>query len=149
MEYAAIEKALFEGVKLHSFRSGGGLRVVTLEKEGKSVAYGEHPYMADALMHANQDYLDGGLTYEQLYSGQNAKYRHYLTGAAPTGHDELDTWISRGNVFDAYVEEEIIVCKLIGYTADYEPGEKVGHGKTLQEALKQALAAEMKQKETM
>ena len=150
MKHKAIQEALFEGVKLRSFRSGAGLRVVRLEKEDKVVGYGEHPYMADALTHANQDYLDGHLTYEQQYSGENAKHTHYLTGATPTGQDELDMWIGgRGNKCHLYVEENVIVCKLQGYTDDYEHGEKIGKGNTLQEAIDQAFAAKMQEIENV
>jgi hypothetical protein len=41
MKLAGIEKALAEGCKVHAFCSGGGLRVVRIEKNGKLKGYGD------------------------------------------------------------------------------------------------------------
>ena len=152
MNYKGIEAALLAGAKLHSFRSGGGLRVVRLEKYKELLGYGEHPYIHDALEHADQDYLEGHKSYKEQYSGKNAKYPHYLTGAYPESDDELDIWVFKGNTFDAYYNGDEFVCKIIGYLSDshsfekYE--EKVGKGTTFQEAIQAVLTATIQEIET-
>ena len=76
-----IEQGLRDGHSLHGFRSGGGLRVVYMENDKhETVAYGEAPHIEEALQHAALDYSLGHETYEQQYSGEQARYPHYLTG---------------------------------------------------------------------
>jgi hypothetical protein len=107
--YPNIEKALKEGARLYAFLSGGGLRVVRIEKgkvaEAKDneddnlISYGEHPYFPGALAHAEQDF---GLTYEQQYSGENALHKHYLTGAYPIPYDAFDVYLKYGRSLDVF-----------------------------------------------
>jgi len=107
-----VELALMNGCCLHSWRSGGGLRVVRLDKDGKGYGYGEHPYIDVALQHANEDYLAGGRDYHKVYG---ELYDHYLTGAFPTGEDELDSWVYQGQDFDAWYEDGQFVVELRGW----------------------------------
>lgn len=97
--YPNLEQALKEGAKIHVSRSGGGLRVVRVEKEKKLVSYGEHPYFSGALAHAESDF---GLSYEELYCNDDAKHVHYLTGAYALPHDILDLYVCNqgANAFD-------------------------------------------------
>lgn len=88
--YPNLENALKEGANIHVFRSGGGLRVVRLEKKGKLISYGEHPYFSTALSHAESDF---GLSYEEQYNPENGKHIHYLTGAYPLPYDILDLYV--------------------------------------------------------
>jgi hypothetical protein len=88
--YPNLEKALKEGAKISIFRSGAGLRVVKVEKEGDLLSYGEHPYLSGALSHAETDF---GLSHEEQYSGEKAKHRLYLSGAYPDPSDLMDTYV--------------------------------------------------------
>jgi hypothetical protein len=106
--YPNIEKALKDGARLHAFLSGGGLRVVRIEKKKDTetkdeddnlISYGEHPYFPGALAHAEQDF---GLTYEQQYSGENALHKHYLTGAYPIPYDAFDVYLKYGRSLDVF-----------------------------------------------
>ena len=88
--YPNLENALKEGANIRIFRSGGGLRVVRVEKEGKLISYGEYPYLSGALSHAETDF---GLSYEDQYSGEKAKHLHYISGAYPEPSDLIDTYV--------------------------------------------------------
>ena len=120
MELRGIEKALEGGCRLHAFRSGGGLRVVRLEKEGDLKGYGEHPLANDALVHANEDFLAGGRPYDEVYG---KKHPHYLTGSS-TASTELDQWMLQGRTFDAWWENDEIVVELQGLQ-DVRPPEEL------------------------
>lgn len=97
--YPNLEKALEGGAKIHIFRSGGGLRVVRIEKEEKLVSYGEYPYFAGAMEHAENDF---GMDYKAQYSGTHSKHTHYLTGAYPMAHDIIDSYIFCGKTLDIF-----------------------------------------------
>lgn len=94
-----IETALLEGAKLHCFRSGGGLRVARLEKDGELVGYGEHPNLLTALNHVGEDFKEGGIEYYEKY-GENGKYTHYLTGTHNTD-SYADGIVLQGGTLDA------------------------------------------------
>jgi hypothetical protein len=53
-KYRNLEKALNDGAKIHIFRSGGGLRVIRVEKKGKLISYGEHPYLSGGIVSCRQ-----------------------------------------------------------------------------------------------
>lgn len=112
-----IEKALKKGGRLHTFRSGGGLRVVRIERRGELVAYGEHPNLEDALSHAAEDYLAGGRDYDSVYGGSKP---HYLTGSS-TASSSLDRWVLQGNNFDAHWDQSAFVVELKGYFSTPQP----------------------------
>lgn len=105
-----IDAALAAGCRLHAFRSGGGLRVLRLELDGKLKGYGEHPNVEDALTHVSEDYLAGGRVYNEVYGGTHC---HYMTGSSSPSTD-LDAWILRGRTFDAWQEGDEIVFELRG-----------------------------------
>lgn len=110
MKLTGIEQALRDGCRLHAFRSGGGLRVVRLEKDGKLRAYGEHPQVEDALSHSNEDFNAGGRPYDQVYGGSKP---NYLTGSdKPTSN--LDLWLLQGRTFDAWQDDTNVVFQLKG-----------------------------------
>lgn len=106
-----IDQALKSGCRLHSFRSGGGLRVVRLEKGKELVGYGEAPHVEDALQHASDDYLAGKRPAGEVYG---KLYPHYLTGAA-IATSNVDCWINRGNTLTGWAEDGVLVCQLEGY----------------------------------
>ncbi len=107
-----IERALREGGKLHTFLSGGGLRVVRIESDTDGlVAYGEHPHIDEALRHTADDFLAGHRAYHHVYGGE---YPLYLTGAS-TPNSELDAWVRQGSTFDARADGDAIVVELHGY----------------------------------
>jgi len=114
-----LTKALRQGAKMHAFLSGGGLRVVRLEKRDKLVGYGEHPSIDDALSHAAEDYLAGGRPYAEVYGGL---YPHYLTGSCETT-SALDAWVRRGRTFDAHAAKDEIVVVLKGMGESRMPQE--------------------------
>ena len=109
--YPNLENALREGAKIHIFRSGGGLRVVNVEKEKNPVSYGEYPYLSGALAHAESDF---GLSYEEQYLSENAKHTHHKTGAYPLPHDIPDLYVYKqgANALDIIYSEKWkkIIC---------------------------------------
>lgn len=111
MELQGISTALQQGCKLQAFLSGGGLRVIRLEKGNKLKGYGEHPFVNDALAYADADFLAGGRKYSDVYG---KKVPHYLTGSS-TPSDVLDLWIRQGRTFDAWWEKGEFVFELQGY----------------------------------
>ncbi len=114
-----IEKALQEGSNIHSFLSGGGLRVVRIEQDGVLKGYGEHPSVDHALRHADEDFLAGGRDYNAVYGG---KHLHYLTGSTDAT-SPLDGWLRQGRTFDAYVKDGEVVFELHGYGKTETPRE--------------------------
>lgn len=103
---AEIEQPLRDGHKIHAFSSGGGLRVIRIEDQaGELVGYGEAPQVEEALEHAALDYQLGHETYEQQYSGENARHLHYLTGTTELS-SPLDAHVRWGATFDAEKSRE-------------------------------------------
>lgn len=117
---ATLEKGLRAGLKMHAFRSGGGLRVVRLENKKKSLkGYGEHYAVEVALDHLAEDYEAGQRNYNDVY-GEDKLYPHYLTGSSGA-NSQLDHWLLRGCTFDAYEAEGEIVFELHGYEDTQHP----------------------------
>jgi hypothetical protein len=112
MKLTRIEMALKDGARMHGFLSGGGLRVVRIEKDGELKGYGEHPNVEEALSHANKDILYGGRPYKLVYGVLNP---HYLTGSS-TASSRLDGWLLKGNTFDSYAKRQSIITELRGYS---------------------------------
>jgi hypothetical protein len=119
MKLTGIDQALKDGCRLHAFRSGGGLRVVRLEKDGKLKGYGEHPQVEDALSHTNEDFLAGGRPYDQVYGVSKP---HYLTGSSHATSD-LDHWLMQGHTFDAWQNGAGVVFQLKGLARVETPKE--------------------------
>jgi hypothetical protein len=128
-----IERALCGGGRLHAFRSGGGLRVIRIEKgkRGKLLAYGEAPTIDEALRIAADDFEAGVRPYNEVYGKIE---EHYLTGAY-AADDPLDVWVCRGRNFDAWHDGERFVVELT-YLEDAQepPGtvERVCNGETIE-----------------
>lgn len=111
-----IEQPLRDGHKIHAFSSGGGLRVIRIEDQaGELVGYGEAPQVEGALEQAALDYQLGHESYEEQYSGDNARYPHYLTGTTELS-SPLDAHLRWGATFDAHKarEGEGVVVTLSG-----------------------------------
>jgi hypothetical protein len=133
----SLEEGLRKGLRLHAFRSGGGLRVVSLQMPKKpkdahllTEGYGEHYAVEVALDHTAESYLQG-LNYEQLYSGENARHPHYWTGSSKP-NSPLDMWLLSGQKFDAYMKEDEVIFELHGYERNETPEdihERVLHGR--------------------
>jgi hypothetical protein len=101
-----IEQPLRDGYRIHGFSSGGGLRVIRIEDiAGKLVGYGEAPQVEEALEHAALDYRLGHETYEQQYSGENARHVNYWTGTTEIS-SPLDGHLRFGATFDAQTNAE-------------------------------------------
>jgi len=111
MELFGIEQALAQGCRMHAFMSGGGLRVVRIEKDDVLVGYGEHPHIEDALSHANEDWSRGHMSYGDVYGKTKPQY---LTGSTDTT-SPLDAWIRKGSDFDSWREGDKVVVQLEGY----------------------------------
>jgi hypothetical protein len=121
-----LEQALRDGCRLRAFRSGGGLRVVSLTKAGKSVGYGEHYDITEALRHADEDFLAGGREYKDVY-GAGKLYPHHLTGSS-TAASNLDLWVLQGHTIDAWTtrRRKTVVVRLKGYK-EFEHPEGLNH----------------------
>jgi hypothetical protein len=105
-----IKTALQGGHRVRAFLSGGGLRVIRIEKEGKLKGYGEHPHVDEALIYADEDFKKRGRPYKEVYGVDKD---HYLTGSREKSN-ELDGWILQGRKFEAWQENEIVYFKLGG-----------------------------------
>lgn len=114
-KYPNLEAALKDNAVLHASRSGGGLRIVRLEKDGKLLTYGEFPWFSGALSHAENDF---GLSYNEQYLGKDAKHLHYLTGASPDVQDIIDRFILCGDSVDIRYsnEENQFICNAPRYS---------------------------------
>lgn len=110
---SGIEKALIDGCKLHGFSSGGGLRVIRLEKGKELAGYGEHPHAEEALKICNEDYLAGCKPYNEVY-GSDAKRPHYLTGSTECTSN-LDCWLRFGSPVDCWREGDQYIFKMSGF----------------------------------
>ncbi len=111
MDLNNLDSALLAGATLHGFRSGGGLRVFRVERDGDDLGYGEHPAASDALAHVNL-WLeqDPAPTYKEFYGG---KFPHYLTGSTHSS-DRLDAWLRQGHTVDAHHSSDGVVVELRG-----------------------------------
>lgn len=128
MKCSHIDQALERGGKIHSFRSGGGLRVFRLEIDGKLKGYGEHPDALVAIQHLEEDLAAGGRPYGEVYG---VIHTHYLTGvSAPSC--ELDRWLLRGLNVDATHDGEGVVVEAIDA---YTPTRTTRKANTFHEAL--------------
>jgi len=89
-----LARAFGAGLHFYAFRSGGGLRVLSLGKEEKSqeAGYGEAANVLDALQYLCDDYEAGRRPYNEVYGGSQP---HYLTGSSSPDSD-LDKWILKG-----------------------------------------------------
>lgn len=117
MQLTGLEKALEEGCRLHGFRSGGGLRVIRIEQEGRLRGYGEHPNVEDALSHANEDFLAGGREYNEVYGKSKP---HYLSGSS-RATSPFDQWLLQGRTIDAYRDGMDVVVELRGLVETETP----------------------------
>jgi hypothetical protein len=117
LDLSGIDQALRAGCRLHTFRSGGGLRVVRLENKGKLKGYGEHPDIREALVHTCEDYIAGGRPYKEVYG---KIYPNYLTGSSSPSC-ELDIWVLHGHTFDAWMEGNDVVVELKGTAETKHP----------------------------
>lgn len=116
--FPSVHKALQEGYKLHAFRSGGGLRVVRLDRGSDACrGYGEHPNVEEALNFLEEDTLAGGRPYGTVYG---KLHPHYLTGSN-TASSNLDAWLLRGHTFDCWQEDEEVVFQLNGHVRTETP----------------------------
>ncbi len=121
MKLTGIETALRAGGRLHGFRSGGGLRVISIQEQDKLRGYGEHPRVDDALLHANEDFLAGGRPYNEVYGKTKL---HYLTGSQ-SFTSPLDLWILRGRTIDAYFEGKQVFVELKALSENTEVPKRV------------------------
>lgn len=125
---ASVEKALRSGHALHTFRSGGGLQVVLIEKikgderRGALKGYGEHPHINEALRHAGEDFAAGGRPYSEVYGtcdwdnpkkSKKGLYPMYLTGTHDVDN-QLDQWVKQGTL-DARFRDGKIEVELRGW----------------------------------
>lgn len=108
--YFSIEEALKDGFNFHSFRSGGGLRVLRLDKKDDEKGYyGEAPNYINALRILIDDLSAGGRKYKDVYGKIET---HYLTGAYPDQNDAVDCLLYQGHNVDATFKNEAIVVTI-------------------------------------
>lgn len=130
-EMKIIEEALRGGGRLHAFMSGGGLRVLRVERDGVLVGYGEHPTVNNALRILSEDIAAGSRPYADVYGKIEP---HYLTGSSAPG-GALDAWVRQGQTFDAFVDGDAFVVKLCGWENHKTPDDimaRVLSGETVQ-----------------
>lgn len=109
-----IEQPLIDGHSIHGFSSGGGLRVVRIEtKDGELVGYGEAPQVEEAVAHAALDYQLGHEDYSRQYSGEEARYTHYLTGTTEIS-SPLDGHLRWGHTLDVVSRDGQVEVTLSG-----------------------------------
>ena len=97
MNFDGLTKSILtDNCKIHTFRSGGGLRVVGVSTPKKEKGYGEHPDLMEAFRHANEDYLAGGRPYKE---GYGKLYDHYLTGSTGSS-SAMDQFVKAGYNID-------------------------------------------------
>lgn len=102
LNFPGIAIALKQGRSFHCFSSGGGLRVVTLNKDNiNAPGYGEHPYLNVAFQYADEDFRAGGREYSEVYG---KLHPHYYTGDS-IGTCDLDKWILSGHTLDGKYED--------------------------------------------
>lgn len=118
-EYPKIHASLAGGGGLHAFSSGGGLCVVSITRGRKSVGYGEHPHFEDALRILEDDVGAGCRPYESVYGPIEP---HYLTGASQATSN-VDVLLRKGNSFDCFSRDGLIVCVLEEYQHTHAPGD--------------------------
>lgn len=112
-----IETALRKGARLHAFRSGGGLRVVCVDDDdGNNIGYGEHPDVAEALQHCDDDIAAGGRDYHAVYG---KIHPHYLTGSSSPA-SPLDAWLLKGSTFDVVASGDAFAATMCCF-AMHEP----------------------------
>jgi hypothetical protein len=109
-DFPAIHKTLQEGGRMHAFLSGGGLRVIRIEKDQDLIGYGESPNIEEALSYLEEDCSAGGRNYREVYG---KIHPHYLTGSC-SSTSTLDDWIRQGHTFNCWYEGEDLVFKLYG-----------------------------------
>ncbi len=95
-----IIKAIEDGHRIKIFLSSCGMRVVRNED---TTAYGEHHFLSGALAHASESYLEGGIKYEDMYSGKNARHDHHEEGSS-SFEDDLDHHVLKGR--SVFIEKD-------------------------------------------
>lgn len=116
-----LERYLRRGHVLRAFRSGGGLRVVRVEKARDSLeGYGEHPSIDHALSHAADDLLAGGRPYSEVYGGEHP---HYLTGSSSPSSPSspLDMHVLSGGKIRAWYRGGWFFVDLLGFASQDYP----------------------------
>jgi hypothetical protein len=136
MKLKGINEALASSCVVRGFLSGGGLRVVRIEKDGKLKGYGEHPEVDEALKHADEDYLAGGRKYEEVY-GDDKIYPHYLTGSL-SASSELDAWLLKRRSFRSEFSNSEVIVKLTAIKEFRTPRENI------ETVLKSGISQEIK-----
>jgi len=116
--YPSLEQALKGGARIHIFRSGSGLRVVRVEHGDALISYGEFPWLAGALIHAEEDF---GLDYDAQYCGIDAKREHRIFGGSSIPADLIDLWINQGNTLDLWFsnKKHLFYCSRNIYNGRY------------------------------
>lgn len=132
--FEVVEKYLRKGARLHAFLSGGGLRVLRVEKvkNDKLIGYGEHPDVNDAFRILADDLKAGCRNYDDVYN--NEEETAYLTGQS-TPTDKLDAWVRKGYTFDAFIQRNRIFFVLKGWEHQPHPGDveaRVRAGETVE-----------------
>lgn len=104
-------EAMTRGARMQIFRSGEGLRVVSLRQEEQEVGYGESPFIEDALVLADRDIQAGGKKYREVYG---VDYPHFYIGSNEPS-SPLDEWILGGNSIDVWHDGVNVVARLNGW----------------------------------
>lgn len=121
--YPETQAFLRQGANLHAFLSGGGLRVLRVEKGGRLLGYGEAPTLSEAFALLEEDFCEGkgkSRPYHKVYDGK--RHPHYLTGQS-TPDGALDAWVRSGSTFDVVCSDGGFSVTLSGYQHQPTPAD--------------------------
>ncbi len=126
------------GVKLHGFRSGGGLRALRLEEEGRLIAYGEGPTFEGALAILEEEAEVGPRPYGEVYGEIHPLY--YTGQSTPSSEQDL-ILLQGGNVDAEASAEGVRVVFSISKERTYPPdlGARARNGEVLQVTIDRVL----------
>ncbi len=112
-EYPYLEDFLRHGCKARiSLGLGTSLRIIEVTKKGKTVAYGQFPHLAGALMHVDRDAHDlhpDLFPKEQYHNEKRLFFHHYPTGSKPREWDDKDRFVHEIGMY--YLMDLEISCK--------------------------------------
>lgn len=112
-KYPFLEDFLRNGCKAQiSLGLGTTLRIIKVTKKGRTVAYGQYPHLAGALMHVDQDAKDlhpDLLPKDQYHNSKRLLFRHYPSGSKPRDWDDKDRLIYELGMY--YLMDIEISCK--------------------------------------
>ena len=111
--YPFLEDILRSGAKARiSLGLGTNLRIIKVTKRNKTIAYGQYPHLAGALIHVEQDAKDKHpdlFPKDQYHNEKRPHFHHYSSGAKPRDWDDKDRLLYQLGMY--YLMDIEISCK--------------------------------------